>query len=179
MKNRVKYLMLVCGLLVLVMGLSACGYVSTKGDDVRAIPHDTGWGFTNCLVCHADGDIAVPDNHAGYTIDLCLNPACHPLLSELSTFTPTYTPPPTTSFTPPPTSTTDAPTTTPPTTSEPPTTTVAEGPGPISSDNHAGQSDTSLCSMCHGEGLPYPNPEDHADYANDSCFDAGCHEPPA
>ncbi len=180
MKNKMKSLVLICGLLILVISLSACGYVSTRGDGITAIPHSVDWGFTNCLVCHADGDIAAPDSHALYTIDLCLNPACHPLLADLPTFTPTYTPPPTT--TKPPTTTGEPPTTTgepPTTTGEPPTTTATGSPGPISSDFHAGQTTTALCAMCHSGASPvYANPEDHADYADDSCFDAGCHEPP-
>ncbi|MFC1847077.1 hypothetical protein ACFLYS_03365 [Chloroflexota bacterium] len=170
MKNKAKSLILVCGLLVLVISLSACGYVSTPGDGIIAIPHSTDWGFTNCLVCHSD---AALDTHADFTLELCSTPACHPLMSELSTFTPTYTPPPTTTFIPPTTTTTGTP---PTTTTEPPTTTTGGTAGPLSAETHGAIVDSSLCFMCHGPGLPNPNPEDHADYTNDSCLDAGCHE---
>ena len=178
MKNKSRSVLLILGLMVLVIGLSACGYVSTRGDDTRAIPHSTDWGFTNCLVCHADGDIVAggnkADTHVSYTIELCLNPACHPLMSDLPTFIPDYTPPPTTSFTPPPPTTTTG---TPPTTTTEPPTTATGSPGPISYDNHAPYTDASMCNMCHTGAAPLlANPEDHADYANDSCLDTGCHE---
>ena len=159
MKNESKSLLLILGLLVLVIGLSACGYISTPGDGIVAIPHSIDWGFTNCLVCHSD---AALDTHADFTLYLCSTPACHPLMSDLPTFTPTYTPPPVTT-----------------TTGTPLTTTITESPGPISSESHIGQTDTSLCGLCHLGASPIlANPEDHADYANDSCYDADCHEPP-
>ncbi len=99
--------------------------------------------------------------------------------------TTTTSQPPTTTTSQPPTTTSQPPTTTtsqPPTTttSEPPTTTASSGsPGPISANNHVGQTNASLCNMCHTGAAPLlANPADHADYAADSCLDAGCHELP-
>ena len=174
MRNKVRYSVLILGLLAMVIGLSACGYVSTRGDGVNDVPHSADWGFTNCLVCHSGGDLAVPTNpnHASYTIDQCLllPGACHSLASDLPTFTPDYTPPPTTTTTKPPTTTT----------TQPPTTTTAESPGPLSLPQHAGFTPAlvAMCMTCHGPEGEDPNPEDHADYANNSCFDPGCHEAP-
>ena len=88
------------------------------------------------------------------------------------TTTPTATTPTATT----PTATT--PTATTPTATTP-TATTPSGPGKISAENHATITDTSMCNICHAGAAPlYPNPEDHADYANDSCLDAGCHELP-
>ena len=168
MKNKSVFWLLIVGLLILVPALAACGRTTESGDLVFNIPHDTDWGFENCLACHAGGLYAMPDDgsHDGRTTDLC--PTCHfPAIKTQTKVTlPTTTPP-----------TTTPPTTTPPTTT-PPTTTVTEGPGPISYDNHFIYTDASSCFVCHtGAGAVKANPEDHADYANDSCFDAGCHEP--
>ena len=184
MKIKVKSLVLVFGLLALVIGISACGYVSSKGDGINVIPHSADWGFTNCLLCHSDGDISVPDTHVAYTIELCLlNPAgCHALSS--------YTPVPpvsltisTWTFTPPATDTTttsgtpNGTTTTIITTTEPTVTTV--GPPPvISVEFHPGLADASLCFLCHAgpEGTVVdPYPDDHIGRENDSCLDDGCH----
>jgi cytochrome c5 len=123
-------------------------------------------GFENCFACHAGGLHPVPEAYAEFPLELCSSPACHILIG-----TPTIT----TTTTPTPTTTTTTTTTTPTT---PTTTTPTESPGPISYDNHYIYTDTSTCMLCHlGPGAILANPEDHADYANDSCFDAGCHEP--
>ena len=152
MKNRLAFCLFTLGLLALVICLAACGRTTTSGDGVINIPHDTDWGFSNCLVCHSDGDMAMPDNHVAYTTDQCS--MCH---------VPATTTEPPTDTTEPPTDTTEPP----------------SGPGPISASNHASQSNASMCNICHtGSSAILANPADHADYADDSCLDAGCHELP-
>ena len=150
MKSKLTFCLFALGLLALVICLAACGRTTTSGDGVIAIPHATDWGFSNCLVCHSDGDVAVPDNHAAYTTDQCS--MCHlPASTQQTKIT---TPP--------------AGTTTPP-----------AGPGAISASNHATQSNASMCNICHtGASAILANPANHADYADDSCLDAGCHELP-
>ena len=178
MKNKLGFCLFTLGLLALVICMAACGRTSAAGDGVINRPHDTDWGFSNCLVCHSDGDYAMPDNHATYTTDQCS--MCHvPATTPQTKVTPapevTTTPPATTTEPPAGTTTPPAGTTTPPaTTTEPPS-----GPGPISASNHASQSNASMCNICHtGASAILANPADHADYADDSCLDAGCHELP-
>ena len=117
---------------------------------------------------------------AALLISVLMLAACGNSDPTTSEAPPTTTSQPPTTTSQPPTTTSEPPTTTsepPVTTSEPPATSEPAGsPGPISADNHVGQADSSLCSMCHPAMLP--NPADHADYANDSCLDAGCHELP-
>jgi len=166
LKNRLAFCLFTLGLLALVICLAACGRTTTSGDGVINIPHDTDWGFSNCLVCHSDGDMAMPDNHVAYTTDQCS--MCH--VPATTTEPPTDTTEPPTDTTEPPTDTTEPPTDT----TEPPS-----GPGPISASNHASQSNASMCNICHtGSSAILANPADHADYADDSCLDAGCHELP-
>ena len=182
MRNKVKSLVLVFGLLALVIGISACGYVSSKGDGINVIPHSADWGFTNCLVCHSDGEISVPDDHVVYTNELCLlNPAgCHALSSytpvppvSFTIVTTTSTPTQTT-----PTGTQTSPTGTQTTTITPPVSTTAVPQGPLTSESHGTLGDsTLLCMLCHMAEGPNPNPEDHLDYTNESCFDTDCHLP--
>jgi hypothetical protein len=159
--KKTPYL-LVAGFLILVSVLAACGRTTMPGDRIKVVPHSVGWGFTNCLVCHS-GKLAPPSafHPTNPTVEQCLTPGCH----AEGTITPT-TPPPTTTTTPP-TSTTTPPTTTP------------ESPGPISYENHFPYTDASTCFICHTGLAPVlANPADHADYANDSCLDPGCHELP-
>jgi len=178
LKSKLTFCLFALGLLALVICLAACGRTTTSGDGVIAIPHATDWGFSNCLVCHSDGDVAVPDNHAAYTTDQCS--MCHlPASTQQTKIT---TPPAGTTTPPAGTTTPPAGTTTPPAgTTTPPagTTTPPAGPGAISASNHATQSNASMCNICHtGASAILANPANHADYADDSCLDAGCHELP-
>ncbi len=160
MKSNLKICLLILGLLTLALVVVACGRTSVPGDRVNTIPHEVDWGFTNCLVCHTGGDIALPVifHPTNPTNDDCLNVGCHFVEGS----------PPTT-------------TTPPVTTTEPPVTTV--GPLPvISAEFHppAAITDVTLCFICHvgEEGLVVdPWPADHAEEgrANDSCLDADCH----
>lgn len=175
MKKKSTLCLLILGLLILVLVLAACGRTSASGDRVKTIPHSVGWGFTNCLVCHSGGDLALPAafHPTNPTNEECQNPGCHSVATSTQTIitlaktttTPTTTPPATT-------------TATPTTTTEPPTTTTPSGgAGPISYDNHYIYTDASSCFVCHMGAAPVlANPEDHADYAIDSCLDADCHE---
>ena len=186
MRNKTLLSSLILGLLILVIGITACGRTSVPGDRVKTIPHDVDWGFTNCLVCHTGGDIALPAifHPTNPTNEECLNPGCHWVEGSI----PTTTPPVTTTTTPPVTDTTTPPvtdTTTPPvtttTTTEPPVTTTTGPPPIISIEFHPGVKDASICFICHAgpEGqVVDPYPEDHAadGRANDSCLDDGCHE---
>ena len=173
MKNKLTLCLSVLGLIALVACLAACGRTSNPGDGVITMPHDTSYIFENCLVCHAGGELAAPDNHAAYTTEQCS--MCHfPANPQQTKITPAASTTPPADTTEPPVDTTEPPTDT--TTPPVDTTEPAGSPGPISADNHVGQADSSLCSMCHPAMLP--NPADHADYANDSCLDAGCHELP-
>ncbi|MFH1662494.1 MAG: hypothetical protein ABH934_01025 [Chloroflexota bacterium] len=96
MKNK-PVLLLITGLLVIVLGLTACGRTSVPGDRVNTIPHDVGWGFTNCLVCHASGDIALPAifHPTNPTNEDCLTPGCHVVATPTQTIiTPATSTPP-------------------------------------------------------------------------------------
>lgn len=167
MRNKTLLSSLILGLLILVLGLAACGRTSVPGDRVKTIPHDVDWGFTNCLVCHTGGDIAQPAifHPTNPTNEECLNPGCHWVEGTTPTITTTT-----------PTQTT---TTTPTTTTTTPTTTTTEPPPIISIEFHPGLEDTSVCFVCHVlPGAVDPWPESHAadGRANDSCLDDGCHE---
>ncbi len=184
MRNKTLLSSLILGLLILVLGLAACGRTSVPGDRVKTIPHDVDWGFTNCLVCHTGGDIAQPAifHPTNPTNEECLNPGCHWVEGTTPTIT-TTTPTQTTTTTPTQTTTTTPPTTTteppPTTTTEPPPTTTVGPPPIISIEFHPGVEDVSLCFICHAgpEGqVADPYPEDHIGRANDSCLDDGCHE---
>ncbi len=169
MKNKSIFWLIIAGLLIMVPLLSACTTGTVELIDGKPVmKHELdAIGFENCFACHAGGLHPVPEAYAEFPLELCSSPACHILIGTPTTTTPPTTTPPTTT----------PPTTTPPTTT-PPTTTPTEGPGPISYDNHYIYTDASSCFVCHtGAGAVMANPEDHADYANDSCFDAGCHEP--
>ena len=90
---------------------------------------------------------------------------------------PTTTSQPPTTTSQPPTTTSQPPTTTsqpPTTTSQPPTTTTSSGEAPVpSAANHPGQTDDSLCAMCHP--APYAYPDDHEGRTS-GCLAAGCHQ---
>ena len=171
MRNKTLLSSLILGLLILVLGLAACGRTSVPGDRVKTIPHDVDWGFTNCLVCHTGGDIAQPAafHPTNPTNEECLNLGCHWVEGTTPTIT-TTTPTQTTTTTPTQTTTTTT------------TTTTTVGPPPIISiEFHPGVEDVSICFICHAgpEGqVADPYPEDHAadGRANDSCLDDGCHE---
>ncbi|UCE98025.1 MAG: hypothetical protein JSV74_01470, partial [Dehalococcoidia bacterium] len=81
MKNKAKILFLILGTLILVIGITACGRTSLTGDGIRLMPHDAGWGFTNCLLCHTDGELAIdPElvfHQVNPTNEDCLIPGCH------------------------------------------------------------------------------------------------------
>jgi len=180
MRNKTLLSLLILGLLILVIGLAACGRTSVPGDRVNTVPHDVDWGFTNCLVCHTGGDIALPPifHPTNPTNEDCLNPGCHSV--EGATPTITTTTPPVTTTEPPVTTTTTPPIQT--TTTEPPvsTTTTTAEPPVISAEFHPGQKDTSICFICHigAEGqVVSPWPASHAEEnrANNSCLDDGCH----
>ena len=185
MKSKAVLLLLTSGLLILVIGLAACGRTSVPGDRVNTIPHDVDWGFTNCLVCHTGGDIALPAifHPTNPANEDCLNLGCHFVEGSTPPVSTTTTPPITTTTTTPPVSTT---TTTEPsittTTTTPPvstTTTPPESPGQLSYDYHYVYQDASLCFICHvGPDVEWPQTPDHEGRANDSCLDDGCHELP-
>ncbi len=170
MKSNLKICLLILGLLTLALVVVACGRTSVPGDRVNTIPHEVDWGFTNCLVCHTGGDIALPVilHPTNPTNDDCLNVGCHFVEGS---------PPITTTTTPPVTTTTTTPPVTDTTT--PPVTTV--GPPPvISAEFHPGLADVILCFICHvgEEGFvvdPWPAIHVEEGRANDSCLDADCH----
>ncbi len=164
MKNKSIFWLLIA-VLIMVPALAACGNNTELGDGIYVMPHGTGLGFDNCLVCHTGGLYAMPDDAIhNVGIETCI--LCHP---ESTTTVTTTTPTPTTTTTP--TITTPTITT--------PTTTTTPPQGPISYESHYLYTDVSLCNLCHTGLAPIlANPENHADYANDSCFDAGCHELP-
>lgn len=178
LKSNLKICLLILGLLTLALVIVACGRTSVPGDRVNTIPHDVDWGFTNCLVCHTGGDIALPVifHPTNPTNDDCLNVGCHfvegsPPITTTTTPTVTGTTTPTVTGTTTPTVTT----------TEPPVTTV--GPPPvISAEFHppAAITDVTLCFICHvgEEGLvvdPWPAIHAEEGRANDSCLDADCH----
>ena len=175
MKKKSILCLLILGLLILVLVLAACGRISAPGDRVKTIPHGVEWGFTNCLVCHSGGDLALPAvfHPTNPTSEECQNPGCHsvatltPTTTTPTTTTPTTTTPTTT------TPTTTTPTTTTPTTTTPPTTTPG---GPAISSHGIGPGYDGNCTICHGAGALYAFPEDHSGRTNDECFD--CHELP-
>ncbi|MCJ7769258.1 MAG: hypothetical protein MUO92_02130, partial [Dehalococcoidales bacterium] len=81
MRNKTLLSSLILGLLILAIGITACGRTSLPGDQEFTIPHDVGWGFTNCLVCHTGGDTAINLDLAFHQINPtnedCLIPGCH------------------------------------------------------------------------------------------------------
>jgi len=176
-KSNLKICLLILGLLTLTLVVVACGRTSVPGDRVNTIPHEVDWGFTNCLVCHTGGDIALPVvfHPTNPTNDDCLNVGCH-FVEGSPPVTTTTTPTVTTTTTPTVTDTT-TPTVTDTTT---PTVTTVGPPPVISAEFHPGLADVTLCFICHvgEEGFVVdPWPADHAeeDRANDSCLDADCH----
>jgi len=174
LKSNLKICLLISGLLILVLGLAACGRTSVPDDRVNTIPHDVDWGFTNCLVCHSGGDIALPAvlHPTNPTNEECLNPGCHSVATPTQTI---ITPAPQQTTTTPPVST-------PPVSTPPVSTTTTTVPPPlISAEFHPGLKDVTLCFICHvgEEGkVVDPWPASHAEEGrtNDSCLDDGCHE---
>jgi len=177
LKSNLEICLLILGLLILVLSVVACGRTSVPGDRIKTIPHEVDWGFTNCLVCHTGGDIALPVvfHPTNPTNDDCLNPGCHFVEGSPPVTTTTTTPPVTTTTTTPTATDTTTPTVTDTTT---PTVTTVGPPPVISAEFHPGVADVTLCFICHAgpEGVVVdPYPEDHVDRENDSCLDDGCH----
>jgi hypothetical protein len=181
--NKLSLGILFALVLVLSLAISACGYESSRSDQVVHIPHASDIRFENCLVCHTGGNVPAGGPilgvlHENYALESCTMPACHP--SEPVAPKPTTTPPVTTdpTTTPPTSDPTTGPTTDP--TTEPTTepTTPPSGDAPqLSADNHVGQTNDALCSLCHP--APYPNPDDaNHQGVTSGCLADGCHTLP-
>jgi cytochrome b subunit of formate dehydrogenase len=123
-----------------------------------ATPHDLSVAaYADCTLCHAAGRVKpAPENHAGYTVDICTT--CHVPTSAGEE------------------STAAAP---PATTTEPQSAAggaqQSTAATPRATPHDLSDPAFSSCTACHSTGVIKPAPEDHLSYPVSSC--TGCHQP--
>ena len=81
MKSKAVLPSLIISILVLIATITACNRTSMLNDGIRVVPHDTNFGFENCLVCHTGSDIAIDLKLVYHQVNPtngdCLIPGCH------------------------------------------------------------------------------------------------------